>query len=178
EDVKRVFAEAEDKLGGLDILINNAALAAKGIADMSYEEWRYVVDANLLGYMRCSELALQLMEKQGRGHIVNVGSMSADEREAGSDVYVATKAAIQAFSEAFRKHANEKGVKVSLIEPGSVGTSIAGREPGIEKEQEKKQAAGEMLKAEDIAACIRYCLIQPPRCDVIRVQIRPHKQLI
>ena len=58
EDIARVFAEADAKLGGVDILINNAAEAAQSIVDTEYDEWQYVVQANILGYMGCSRQAI------------------------------------------------------------------------------------------------------------------------
>lgn len=114
------------------------------------------------------------MKAAGSGHIVNIGSMSADVRETGSSAYVATKAGIQGFSEALRKEVNAHGIKVTLIEPGAVGSDM---QP--EKETHAAKAvSGDMLKAEDIAACVRYCLTQPSRCDVVAVSIRPHHQEI
>jgi NADP-dependent 3-hydroxy acid dehydrogenase YdfG len=101
--------------------------------------------------------------------------MSADVREQGSSVYVATKSGIQGFSEALRKEVNRDGIKVTLIEPGSVGTDMQQPSP---EEQRQKEEKGEMLRAEDIAACVYYCLIQPQRCDVVEVRIRPHLQEI
>ena len=115
------------------------------------------------------------MKDKGGGHIVNVGSMSADLREPGGDVYVATKAGIQGFSESLRKKVNEMGIRLSLIEPGLVESELTRKSP--EKVREKKQNQ-EMLEAEDIAESIYYVLTQPPRCDVVSVQIRPLKQLI
>src|SRR4051812_19779802 len=174
EDIRRVFAEADRTLGRLDVLINNAALGAESIVDGSYNDWEYVVRTNLLGYMACAHEAIVRMKKQGAGHILNIGSMSADVREKGSSIYVATKSGIQGFSEALRKEVNAQGIKVTLIEPGAVGTDM---QP--EKESHASKAArGEMLKAEDIAACVHYCLTQPRRCDVVAVSIRPHRQEI
>lgn len=175
EDVRRVFKEADEKLGELDVLINNAALGAEGLADMKYEDWEYVVRSNLFGYMSCAQEAIARMKRRKAGHIIHVGSMSADVREKDSSVYVATKSAIQGFTEALRKEVNEMGIKVSLIEPGSVGTDMQEESPA---EQRQKQKRGEMLRAEDIARCIEYCLVQPQRCDVVVVQIRPHRQAI
>lgn len=175
DDVQRVFLEAERQLTSIDILINNAALAADSVLDGDYADMEYIVKTNLLGYMACAREAAELMKKQGHGHIVNIGSMSADVREDGSSVYVATKAGIQGFSEALRKEVNRYGIKVTLIEPGAVGTDMQPESPA---EQREKQARQEMLKAEDIAACIHYCLVQPKRCDVVVVQIRPHMQPI
>jgi NADP-dependent 3-hydroxy acid dehydrogenase YdfG len=173
EDVKRVFQEADRELGSLDILINNAALPGGSIE--TTENWPYILQSNLQGYMACTYEAVNRMKASGSGHIVNIGSLSADVREEGSSVYVATKSAIQGFSEALRKEVNQHGIKVSLIEPGSVGTDMVEASP---EQQDKKQAELKMLKAEDIAASVYYCLTQPQRTDVIVVQIRPHLQSI
>jgi NADP-dependent 3-hydroxy acid dehydrogenase YdfG len=175
EDITRIFDEADAKLGHLDVLVNNAALGAGSITEDTYDTWEYIVKTNLLGYMACAHEAVARMKKKERGHIINVGSMSADVREKGSSVYVATKSGIQGFSEALRKEVNKDGIKVTLIEPGAVGTDMQPQSP---EEQRKKEERGEMLKAEDIAACIHYCLIQPWRCDVVEVRIRPHHQEI
>jgi len=175
DDVRRVFKTVDEQLGGLDILINNAALGAEGLATMKQEDWEYVVRSNLLGYMYCAQEAINRMKSRKQGHIVQIGSMSADERAKNTSVYVATKSAIQGFTEALRKEVNEMGIKVSLIEPGSVGTDMQEESP---QEQLQKEARGEMLMAQDIARCIEYCLIQPQRCDVVVIQIRPHKQPI
>jgi NADP-dependent 3-hydroxy acid dehydrogenase YdfG len=127
--------------------------------------------------MYCCKQAIERMKAKGEGHIVNIGSMSDTVREEGSDVYVATKSAINGFSEALRKQINEQGIKVSLIEPGLVGTDMTVEQVPAE-EQEEKIEKMEMLRAEDIAECVHYTLIQPKRCDVVQVQIRPHKQPI
>lgn len=174
EGVRRVFEEADRNLGRLDVLVNNAALAADSIVDGTYPDWEYVVRTNLLGYMACAHEAVARMRGQGSGHIINVGSMSADVREKGSSIYVATKSGIQGFSEALRKEVNELGIKVTLIEPGAVGTDMQPRK----SEHAAKAERGEMLMAEDIAACVYYCLTQPRRCDVVAVSIRPHGQEI
>ena len=175
EDIARVFKEADSKLGGVDILVNNAAEAAQSILDTEYAEWQYVVQANVLGYMSCARQAIDRMKPKGSGHIVNIGSLSAKLRNEGADIYVATKTAIEGFSEALRKQVNEMGIKISLIEPGKVGADFPNSTP---EEQPAQEAEGEMLLAEDIAAAVHYVLIQPARCDVIHLQIRPHKQAI
>jgi NADP-dependent 3-hydroxy acid dehydrogenase YdfG len=175
EEAERVFREADEKLGDIDVLVNNAALSGDGIMDHSLAESDYILRTNISGYIACAHEAILRMKKLGGGHIFNVGSMSAESRGKGSSLYTATKAAVRALSESLRKEVNEFGIKVTLIEPGAVGTDM---QPESPEEQREKEDAGEMLKAEDIAACIHYCLVQPPRCDVITVQIQPHKQAI
>jgi NADP-dependent 3-hydroxy acid dehydrogenase YdfG len=177
EGIEQVFAAVDRQLGGLDILVNNAALAYNSILEGSYNDWQYVVNTNLLGYMACAHEAVQRMKNNNGGHIVNIGSMSADVREKDSSVYVATKAGIQGFSEALRKEVNQLGIKVTLIEPGAVGTDMQAANASPE-EQKHKEEQLEMLKAEDIAACVLYTISQPARCDVVSVQIRPHLQII
>ena len=176
EEVERVFAEADERIGGCDILINNAAVAGGSVFEREIEDIRYTLDANLFGYLACTHEALERMKRKGQGgHIVNVGSMSADLREPEGDIYVATKAAIQAFSESLRKTANKHGIRVSLIEPGAIATPIQDKPPD---EKQRRLENMEMLPPEDIANCVRYVLKQPQRCDVVSVQIRPLNQLI
>lgn len=175
EDVARVFQQVDETLGGLDMLVNCAALGGGSIEEMADEDWRYVIETNLVGYLATTKEAMSRMASQQQGHIVLVGSMSADVREEGSSVYVATKSAIQGFAESLRKEVNQKGIKVSLIEPGAVGSDMQSTTPEEEREGQEK---GEMLRAEDIAVCVHYILTQPQRCDVVSVQIRPHLQLI
>jgi NADP-dependent 3-hydroxy acid dehydrogenase YdfG len=83
--------------------------------------------------------------------------------------------ASQGFSEALPKEVNSLGVEVTLIEPGAVGTDMQPQSPEEQRQLEKKM---EMLRAEDIAACIFYTITQPKRCDIVMLQIRPHLQSI
>lgn len=175
EGVQQIFEQTDKKLGTLDILINNAAIAFDSITNGSYKDWKYVTDINLLGYMACVNEAVKRMEPNKSGHIVNIGSISADERGKDSSVYVATKAGIQGFTEALRKEVNELGIKVTLIEPGLVGSDMV-EVPA--EEQPKEIQALKMLKAEDIAMSVLFCLSQPKRSDVIYLQIRPHLQIL
>lgn len=175
EGIRSIFNEVDHRFNHLDILINNAALAYQSITEGSYEEWEYVIKTNLLGYLACSHQAINRMKTRKAGHIVNIGSMSADVREKNSSVYVATKSGIQGFSASLRKEVNELGIKVSLIEPGAVGTDM---QPSTPEEQREKVENLEMLQADDIAYSVLYCLAQPARCDVVELKIRPHLQII
>ena len=175
DDVQRVFREADNQMDRLDILINNAALGYNSVMEGNYQEWQYIVKTNLLGYMAMAHEAIARMKQHGEGHIVNIGSMSADVREKDSSVYVATKAGIQGFSEALRKEVNPLGIKVTLIEPGAVGTDMQPQTPEAQRQLIEKM---EMLRAEDTAASIMYTITQPKRCDVVNLQIRPHLQSI
>lgn len=175
EDIEKIFSEFDSNFGRLDVLINNAALAYQSVLDGSHAERNYIVDTNVGGYLACSNEAAKRMKENNRGHIINVGSMSADVREKDSSVYVATKAAIQGFSGALRKELNPHGIKVTLIEPGATATNMQGDDA---KALEKKVQSKEMLDASDVAAAISYSLMQPDRCNITVVQLKPILQII
>jgi NAD(P)-dependent dehydrogenase (short-subunit alcohol dehydrogenase family) len=171
--IQPLFEEVDRALGGIDILVNNAATSLGDLGELTPHEVRYEISANLAGYISCTAAALKRMGEGG--FVVNVGSMSADLREEENGVYVATKAAIQGFSESLRKTMNPRGIRVTLIEPGRVDTDLVDL-PAGEKEEQKRD--GKMLEPDDIARCILFCLSQPPRCDVVSLQVRPVAQVI
>lgn len=173
-DIERVFGFADRAFGRLDILINNASLPAETIMNYSPKEIDYIVKTNILGYLLCSREAVNRMKNRG-GHIINIGSLSAKYEEKGASLYVAGKAAVAGFSESLRKEANPLGIKVSLVEPGAVGTDMVEEAP---EAQRSKEEAGKMLKAEDVAAAVCFCLTMPDRAEVMKIQIKPKRQEI
>jgi NADP-dependent 3-hydroxy acid dehydrogenase YdfG len=175
EDIERILEIVDTELGGIDILVNNAALSASGITGEAYEDYKYVIDTNITGYLAFAQEAAARMKEQKSGHIINIGSMSAESRTPESTVYVATKTAIRGFSASLRKELNPLGIKVSLIEPGAVTSDM---QPGSKEEHKEKIDKMEMLEAYDIAMSTLFCLSQPKRCDIVSMQIRPHLQLI
>jgi NADP-dependent 3-hydroxy acid dehydrogenase YdfG len=175
EDIELIWQEIDNSLGGIDILINNAALPANGIIEEDYENIRYILETNILGYISFTKEAVSRMKTYKKGHIVNIGSMSAETHEETGTVYVATKSAIRGFTTALRKEVNELGIKVSLIEPGAVTSDM---QPAPKDEQREQIEKMEMLEAEDIAMNVLFCLSQPQRCDIVTIQVRPHLQVI
>ncbi|WP_066777662.1 SDR family oxidoreductase [Sphingomonas sp. CCH5-D11] len=174
EDVERIFAAVDEKLGGLDILVSNAALGAEPIDDMADDAWRYVIDVNLTGALACTRGALARFPK-GQGQVVIIGSISADIHAPGESVYSATKAGLQAFAETLRKEVAARGVRVSLVEPGSVGSDM--QEPD-DDEQQAMIAREEMLRAEDIADAVAFILTRSHRVDVVSLRIEPRLQAL
>lgn len=170
EGIDRVFAAVDDRLGGIDMLVACAALGAQPIHEMADDDWRYVIDANLTGYLACARAAILRMQDQGGGHLLFVGSISTEIKAAGESVYAATKAGIQAFAETLRKEVADKRIRVSVIQPGSVDTEMQ------ECSEEEKQAAvadGRMLPAEDVADAILFVLSRSANCDIVNLRIEP-----
>lgn len=175
DDIDLIWNKVDNVFGGIDILINNAALPARGIIEGNYDDWKYILETNILEYIAFAKEAVNRMKEQKSGHIINIGSMSAEVKEKTGVIYVSTKTAIRGFSTALRKEINPLGIKVSHLEPGAVTSDMQEDPKEIQEEKIEKM---EMLEAEDIAMSILFCLSQPKRCDIVSMQIRPHLQLI
>ncbi|KGE12570.1 SDR family oxidoreductase [Sphingobacterium deserti] len=174
--IEKILQEYLDDYGCPDIFINNAGLPYNGVMDEQGDSLAYLVKTNLWAYMHLAgKIGSRMIQNGVQGDIINVGSMSADVREKNSSAYVGTKAGIQGFSEAFRKEINPHGVRVSLIEPGAVGTDMQPTSPAEERDMQKNE---EMLLAEDIADAVLYILERPRRNNIAVLQIKPTKQYI
>jgi NADP-dependent 3-hydroxy acid dehydrogenase YdfG len=173
-------AEAKSQLGGLDILVNNAGVMLLGpVEGAPTDQWRTMVNVNVLGLLYCTHAALPVMREAGGGHIVNISSVAGRSANAGSAVYNLTKFGVGAFSEALRQEVSPAGIRTTIIEPGFVDTELQGHNehPAVREGIEKmRQALPEVLQAEDIAGAILYAVTQPQRVDVNEVLIRPTGQ--
>jgi NADP-dependent 3-hydroxy acid dehydrogenase YdfG len=176
----RAFVEhTYEQLGRLDVLINNAGLMLLGpVEGASTDDWRRMVDVNLLGLLYCTHAALPLMRTQGGGHIVNVSSVAGRRAGAGSAVYNLTKWGVNGFSEGLRQEALNSDIRVTVIEPGAVATELVSH-----NQPEIQQMAAQMFKdvtpltADDIARSIVFTLVQPPHVSINEVLIRPTRQV-
>jgi NADP-dependent 3-hydroxy acid dehydrogenase YdfG len=180
EDSARSFVEkTKSELGSLDVLVNNAGVMLLGpIEGADVENWRRMVDVNVLGLLYCTHAALPIMREQGGGTIVNVSSVAGRFANAGSGVYNLTKFGVNAFSEALRQEAVESKIRVAVVEPGFVATELQGHNEGavletIEKMQER---IGDVLQPEDIADGIRWAVARPPHVSINEILIRPTGQ--
>jgi NADP-dependent 3-hydroxy acid dehydrogenase YdfG len=173
QDLERVFEAVDKRLGGIDVLVACAALGAQPIHEMSEDDWRYVVESNLVGYLACTRAALQRMIAQGSGLIVLVSSISPEIKAPGESVYAATKGGINNFALTLRKEVADQGIRVTVIEPGSVGSDM--QECTVE-EQREAIANAEMLFAEEIAEAILFVLTRSSRCDIAMLRIEPLRQ--
>jgi len=119
----RAFVEhAYEQLGGLDGLVNNAGVMLLGpVAGAPTEEWRRMVDVNVLGLLYCTHAALPVMLEAKAGDIVNVSSVAGRHAAAGAAVYNLTKFGVGAFSEALRQEVTTSGIRVTLVEPVDPG---------------------------------------------------------
>jgi len=176
----RAFVEsAHERLGRLDSLVNNAGVMLLGpVEQADSEQWRTMINVNVLGLLYCTSAALPIMRAQGSGDIVNVSSVAGRFARAGNAVYAATKFAVGAFSEGLRNEVTEGGIRVTLIEPGMVDTELQSHNEGaaLEAIEGMREQIGEILRAQDVANGILYAVSQPPHVSINEVLIRPTRQ--
>jgi NADP-dependent 3-hydroxy acid dehydrogenase YdfG len=181
EAAARAFVEwAAEQMGGLDILVNNAGVMLLGpIEGADTEEWRQMIDVNVLGLLYCTQAAMPLIRDSGGGDIVNISSVAGRQAAMGAGVYNLTKFGVVGFSEALRQEAMHSGIRVTVVEPGFVETELQGHNTNpvvVEAIEKMRERTGEVLKAEDIASAIGYLVSQPRRVNISEVLIRPTGQ--
>jgi NADP-dependent 3-hydroxy acid dehydrogenase YdfG len=180
EQARGFIQAANDELGGLHIVVNNAGVMLLGpVADADVDEWRRMIDVNLLGLLYCTHAALPLIVESGGGDIVNVSSVAGRRADAGAAVYNMTKFGVHAFSEALRQEALHAGIRVTTVAPGFVETELQGhnRNPLVRQATERaRERIGEVLKPEDIAEAILHAVTRPSHVCVNEVVVRPTGQ--
>jgi anti-anti-sigma factor len=180
EEAARGFiAAAHERLGRLDTLVNNAGVMLLGPVEQADSgDWRTMINVNLLGVLYCTHAALPIMLGQESGDIVNISSVAGRFARAGNAVYAATKFGVGAFSEGLRNEVTERGVRVTLIEPGFVDTELQSHNTGavLETLEAMREHLRDPLRAQDIANGILYAVSQPPNVSINEVLIRPTRQ--
>jgi len=145
-----------------DVLVNNAGLGpTKPLLELTAEEWHTMVDVNFNALYHVTRALLPGMAARGRGHIVVIGSISARSAFAGGTCYAGTKHAAQAFVECLNLEVRDRGVKVSIVNPGAVATEFSPRaDPSW------------MLSAEDVAESVARVIDTPPDVLIHSLEIR------
>ena len=129
--VRQLFARTKEAFGRLDLLFNNAGVGAPGInlEDLSYEQWKTVVDINLTGAFLCTQEAFKLMKSQTPqgGRIINNGSISAHAPRPNSAPYTATKHAITGLTKSASLDGRKYDIACGQIDIGNASTELAAR---------------------------------------------------
>jgi len=129
--VKTLFAKTKDAFGRLDVLFNNAGMGAPGIPleDLTYEQWKAVVDANLTGVFLCTQEAFKIMKSQEPrgGRIINNGSISAHAPRPNSAPYTATKHAVTGLTKSASLDGRKYDIAVGQVDIGNAATEMTDR---------------------------------------------------
>src|SRR6188508_1723965 len=156
------------KFGGLDVLVNCAGVGVGvPIAEMPHDEWHRIIGTNLTGVFNCCKAAIPHLKTRGGGWIVNISSLASTNPFSGGAAYCASKAGLNAFSDALMQELRYDNIRVTTVLPGSVATGFSGREPG--------SGADWKLLPEDVALAIADLLNHPARSLPSRIEIRPSR---
>lgn len=153
-----------DALSGVDaqVLVNNAGIGTlKPFMELTRAEWTQMVDVNFNALFDVTRAVLPAMIARKSGHVVVIGSISGRSAFVGGTCYAATKHAVMGFTECLMLEVRDAGVKVSVVNPGSVATSFSSGDNANWK-----------LAADDVADAVAYTLATPPKVLIHRVEVR------
>jgi 3-oxoacyl-[acyl-carrier protein] reductase len=154
----QAMADAAVKhFGRIDILVNNAALRReKPFADMSYAEWREIMDVTLDGTFHCVKACLPALRRSGAGTIVNIGGLSAHTGARDRAHVVTAKAGIVGFTRALAHDLAPDGITVNCVVPGLIGTPRPKDRPEPAHHLTHQTISGERGRPEEVAAVVRF----------------------
>lgn len=177
--VSEAFATLPEPFHQPDILINNAGLALglSGADAVDLDDWETMVDTNIKGLMYCTRACLPMMVEQGRGHVINMGSVAANWPYPGGNVYGGTKAFVQQFTRNLRTDLLGKGVRATVIEPGMCETEFSVvRFSGDESKAAAVYEGMKPLSADDIADVIVWVALRPAHVNINQIELMPVAQ--
>lgn len=179
EEVKEAIHFLSNKWRNIDVLLNNAGLAAgrEPIQEGNYEDWNLMIDTNVKGLLYMMREVSPLMMERRKGHIINVASLAGWDTYGGGNVYCGTKHAVRAITRSSRIDLLPYGIKVSAISPGAAETEFSiVRFKGDVQRADAMYVGYEPLKAEDVAESIYFMASQPDHVNIEEILILPTAQ--
>ena len=170
---ERFVAEAVERLGGLDILFNNAGLALGRypFGDSNEEDERAVFNTNVNGLVRMTRLCLPHI--RDGGHIVNIGSVAGREPYENAAVYVTSKFAVRGFTYALRQDLLGRPIHLTTVDPGLVETNFSRvRFRGDEEKAAAVYANVQPLTPDDVAECVLFAVTRPHHVNVDELVVK------
>jgi NAD(P)-dependent dehydrogenase (short-subunit alcohol dehydrogenase family) len=167
-DVEQAISAAVARFGGLDILVNNAGVGVFAeVGDMTPDQWAEVLETNLTGVFNACHTAIPHLRRRGGGFIINISSLAGSNPFAGAAAYCASKAGLNAFSEALMQELRYDDIRVSYVMPGSVATGFSSGD--------SSKGADWKIAPEEVADVVINLLRHEPRSLPSRVELRPSK---
>jgi NAD(P)-dependent dehydrogenase (short-subunit alcohol dehydrogenase family) len=167
-DVERAVSAIVARFGGLDVLVNNAGIGIfADVADMTPAQWGDVIGTNLTGVFNACHAAIPHLRNRKGAFIINISSLAGKNAFTGAAAYCASKAGLNAFSEALMQEVRYDDIRVSYVMPGSVATEF--NHGAAEKGADWK------ISADEVADVVMGLLRHPARSLPSRVELRPSK---
>ena len=172
-------AEVLRRHSGIDILVNSAGLARgfEPVIESSEQDWREMIEANVMGLMRVTRAFLPTMIARRTGDIVHVGSIAGLEPYPKGAAYCASKAAVEAFVQALRLELVGTGIRQLVVEPGMVETEFSVvRFHGDQGRADAVYRGLVPLSPEDVADCIVFAVTRPAHVCIHTLLVTPTAQ--
>jgi NADP-dependent 3-hydroxy acid dehydrogenase YdfG len=170
---QRFVAEAIERLGGLDILVNGAGLALgrEPFTESTEDDERVVLETNVNGLMRMTRLCLPHL--RDGGHIVHLGSVAGRQAYENGAVYITSKFALRGFTYALREDLLGRPIRITTVDPGLVETDFSLVRFRGDAEKAKAVYAGvEAVRPDDVAECVLFALTRPPHVNVDEIVVK------
>ncbi|MCB1742224.1 MAG: SDR family oxidoreductase [Gammaproteobacteria bacterium] len=182
EDMENLASLALDRYGRIDVIFNNAGvMPTANLSEARRDEWRMMLDINILGVLNGIAAVLPTMKQQKAGHIIATDSVAGHVVYPASAVYCGTKFAVRAIMEGLRQEERENNIRSTIISPGLVNTELyrtIGDKVAGEALRDAAQTPGVGLSPDDIADAVAYAMGTPHTVAVSEVVIRPTNQII
>jgi len=151
--VEKAAKECLEKLGRVDILINNAGIVRDAsLHKMTIQQWQDVIDVNLTGVFNCTKSLSPTMVEHGFGRIINTSSVVGLYGNFGQTNYVAAKAGVIGMTKVWARELGRKGITVNAVAPGFIATEMIGEVPeNVLQKMRDRTPLGQLGKPEDIA---------------------------
>jgi NAD(P)-dependent dehydrogenase (short-subunit alcohol dehydrogenase family) len=170
ESVRALFARTKEAFGRLDLLFNNAGIGAPGIPleDLTYEQWKAVVDANLTGVFLCTQEAFKIMKSQTPrgGRIINNGSISAHAPRPNSAPYTSTKHGVTGLTKATSLDGRKYDIACGQIDIGNALTDLAAKMASGVPQANGTVAVEPLMDVSHVASAVLYMASLPLDANV------------
>jgi NADP-dependent 3-hydroxy acid dehydrogenase YdfG len=176
--IEQFQRESQSRFGGVDVLINNAGLAAglDPVATGSDDDWEAMMNTNVLGLLKVSRAFLKGMIAANHGHIFNMGSIAGFHTYAKGAAYAGSKHAVRAISGALRQELTGTAIRISEIDPGMVETEFSLVRLGDQAKADEVYRGMTPLTAADVAECVYFAATRPPHVNIDHIVLMPTDQ--
>ena len=160
-EVENLVQTTVDQFGQIDILVNNAGINPRGLfLEATDEDWEQGWQINVMGVVYCCRAVLPIMQQQGSGNIINVGSGMGQVGHANLSVYCASKAALHGLTQAIAEEVWEDGIIANVLIPGPVKTELS--KPAWENEESFRAKSDPWKEPEQVVASALFLATQSP----------------
>ncbi|HEV3021346.1 MAG TPA: SDR family oxidoreductase [Pirellulales bacterium] len=168
--VEKLFGRAIERFGRLDLLVNNAGAFDGGpIDELSTADWDKVIAVNLRAPFLCTRAAMRIMQGQGAGRIINIGSISAQRVRPGSAPYSASKHGLWGLTQVTALEGREHGITCGCLHPGNIR---------VERRQTSRAEDAEpMMSVDEVAEVVVLMAVLPPHVEMLEAIVLPSRQL-